>query len=139
LMVWDVSSGRPVLDISPAEARLAGALILSPDGRQMLLESNRYRGEFTWMDLESGQAIDVLRWSPWTTAETKAITWATKANVIAAACSDGMLYVESLDTRSVLTWQADSPLWSCALNPDGTVAVAGDETGRLHILRRTNG
>lgn len=133
LIVWDVSSGQPVFDISPPEPVTSGLLALGPDGTQALLESNRYRGEFLWIDLESGKAIDMLRWSPG--AEAKAIAWAMSANVVAVACSDGMLYVESLDLRSALTWQADSPLWSCALNARGTVAVAGDETGRVLICR----
>lgn len=137
LMVWDVSSGEPVCDISAPESLTSGLLALSPDGRQALVESNRYRGEFLWIDLESGKAIDMLRWSP--LDEVRAIAWATAANVVAAASSNGMLYVESLDMRTALTWQADSPLWSCALNPGGTVAVAGDEAGRVHILRQTGG
>jgi WD40 repeat protein len=35
----------------------------------------------------------------------------------------------------IATFSGESPLLSCALAPDGVTIIAGDNTGRLHILR----
>ncbi|MBW4666961.1 MAG: hypothetical protein KME60_05830 [Cyanomargarita calcarea GSE-NOS-MK-12-04C] len=49
---------------------------------------------------------------------------------------DNTLKVWNLETREVVTtFTGDSPIYCCAIAPDGVTIVAGEKSGRLHFLR----
>jgi WD40 repeat protein len=65
-----------------------------------------------------------------------AVTLAAADRLLISASRDGYLAVFDLNGDNRLTgFRADDPLTCCATDPTGTALVAGDRSGRVHILR----
>jgi hypothetical protein len=71
-------------------------------------------------------------------SDGEAIAWAGQADCLAVV-SGRTLVVERANRAQMLMWEADAPLWSCAVSADGSTVVAGDEFGRVHVLRVCSG
>jgi WD40 repeat protein len=55
---------------------------------------------------------------------------------VISGSSDNTLKVWILETREVVTtFTGDSPIYCCAVAPDGVTIVAGEAPGRLYFLR----
>ncbi|KAB8331286.1 hypothetical protein SD80_026025, partial [Scytonema tolypothrichoides VB-61278] len=55
---------------------------------------------------------------------------------VISASDDSTLKVWDLaDGKVVTNFTADSPLWCCAVAPDGMTITAGDTSGQIHFLQ----
>ena len=53
-----------------------------------------------------------------------------------SASYDSTLKVWDLETGEILsTFSGDSPIYACAVSPNGKTIVAGEDLGRVHFLR----
>lgn len=104
---------------------------VTPDGKLAITGSDD-RTVRVW-ELDTGKAICTLN------GHTRQI-WSV------SVAGDGRMVVSASDDRDVIVWDierqmlvarfsADGPLTACAISPDGTTVLAGDETGRIYILR----
>jgi WD40 repeat protein len=104
---------------------------VTPDGKRAITGSDD-RTLRVW-ELDTGKAVCTLR------GHSRQV-WSV------AVAGDGRTIVSVSDDRDLIVWDierqllvarfsADGPLTACAIAPDGTTAITGDEAGRMHILR----
>jgi WD40 repeat protein len=121
--VWDLKTGQ---NQRVFHADL-GPCTLTPDGCFALFFSNDNLVRL-W-DVHTGQTIAVFQG----TMSAAAVTYADHYSV--AATSDALQLKDSETDTVICEWTADAPIQCYAASPVAPLVVAGDSTGRVHVLR----
>jgi len=130
LKVCDIKSGKTIRTLV-GHTQWIRSVSVTPDGR-FAISASHDKTLKVW-ELETGKEIRTLEGH---------INWVTSVSVtpdgrLAISVSyDKTLKVWELQSGAVIAaFSADSPLWTCAVAPDGRTIVAGDGLGRVHFLR----
>jgi WD40 repeat protein len=86
-------------------------------------------------DAESGRQLKILRGHK---GSVYAISAAANAGRAASAAEDRTVRVWDLDSASsdpLATFTGEIRIVKCAVTPDGNTVIAGEEDGRIHVLR----
>jgi len=130
LKVWDLASGALIHTLEGHAASI-DAVAVTRGGTQAV--SNSCDGTLKVWDLASGT---LLRTVESHTDEESAV----------AVTPDGAQAVSTSRDRTLMVWDlasgrlvaehlADAPIMTCAVGPCGANLVAGDDLGRVHLLR----
>lgn len=141
LSVWDLATGQEIYTLKGHKSH-ATQLATTPDGRCAISAAGTTYGPYSpdnslkiW-DLEQGK-------------ERLSFT-GHQSNVMALAITpDGQHAISSSWDRTVKMWRLDngqlvatftgeSEILTCDLSPDGLTIIAGERSGRVHVLRLEN-
>ena len=130
LKVWDLESGAELRTLT-GHGWYVNAVAITPDGRQAVSASDN-RTLKVW-DLESGAELRTL------TGHSDGV-WAVAitpdGGQVVSASHDRTLKVWDLESGKVVaSFSGESPLETCTVAPDGVTIIAGEQSGRVHILR----
>jgi WD40 repeat protein len=130
LKVWDLETGRELRSLVGHSHWVMGVAIF-PDGRHAL--SGSADGTLKIWDLETGADLQTLHGHQ---AFVTSVALFPGARLAASTSEDGTLRVWDLASgRTVMAFTGDGELRTCAVTPDGTTVVAGEDSGRIHFLR----
>jgi WD40 repeat protein len=130
MIVWDLATDKALFS-KVKYANPVAALVLTPDGRQVL--SACRRGTTIW-DVETGGELGSVAGE-----DIRALAVSPDGRWVASASDSGMVQVWDLDSKTTLVrFDAQLRLTTCAVSPDGLTLVAGDIGGHLHFLRLEN-
>ena len=132
LRIWDLATGREVGKPLEGHTNWVNAVSVYENGAKAISASddNTLR---IW-DLATGKQVGKPL-KGHTSAVTAVSVYDNGAKAISAS-DDATIRVWRIDAREVLSiFVADAPVTACAVTPDGRTIVAGDEAGRIHILR----
>jgi WD40 repeat protein len=130
LKVWNWQTGEEVRTLA-GHSDWVNAAALTPDGKYVI----------------SGSADNTLKvWNWQTGEELRTLVGHTSSVKALALTPDGKYVISGSwdNTLKVWNWQigqviasftGDSPIYCCAVAPDGMRVVAGDASGRVHFLR----
>jgi WD40 repeat protein len=105
-------------------------VVITTDGRRALSASDD-RTLRVW-DLESGQTVRMLEDCTW----MKGYVALTIDGGRAVSATGGTLCVWDLESgKEIDVFTAESLIQCCAVVADASTIVAGDESGRVHLLR----
>ena len=128
LRLWDIQSGETIRVFSGHADNVRGCAF-GATGERILSAS--YDRTLRWWDVATGAVLQVLRGHT---------SWVFDCTLLAgqralSAADDATLKLWSLDDgRPLATWYADAPLTCCDATLSGSVIVAGDSLGNLHML-----
>ncbi|MGB3493050.1 MAG: NB-ARC domain-containing protein [Elainellaceae cyanobacterium] len=128
--VWDVT-GKAELHTLVSRA-LVSSVAISADGAHAL--SGLFDGTVTVWDVTSEVEMHILKGHG-----NNSLLWSV------AISADGSRALSGSDDRTVKMWDlntgeclatfcGDSPFNGCAISPDGTTVVAGDQAGMVHFF-----
>jgi len=127
LRFWDLESGQTIRILEGHTDWTA----LTPDCRRVISAS----GDNTlrlW-DLESGQTIRILEGHR-NSVDAVAVTPEGRRAV--SASGDQTLRLWDLESgKEIAAFTGEDHMMSCAVSPDGRTIVAGDRSGRMHLLQ----
>jgi WD40 repeat protein len=128
--VWDLESGSLLRSLA-GYARAVFAVGVTRDARRVICGSSD-RTVRIW-DLESGQVLHTLAGHR---GCVRAVAVTRDGRRAIWGSDDKTVRVWDLDALTQLcTFTAEGAVHACALAPDGTTIVAGDEGGGVHFLR----
>ena len=129
LRVWDLGTAHTLRTLK-GHTREVIAVVITTDGRCALSASDD-RTLRVW-DLESGQTVRMLEDCTW----MKGYVALTIDGGRAVSATGGTLCVWDLESgKEIDVFTAESLIQCCAVVADGSTIVAGDESGRVHLLR----
>ncbi|WP_228369600.1 NB-ARC domain-containing protein [Methanothrix harundinacea] len=133
LKVWDLEKGEEIRTLKGHSASVS-AVAVTPDGRKAISACDD-RTLKVW-DLERGEELRTLKGhSDW----VNAVVVTPDGQKTVSASDDQTLKVWDLGKGEVIaTFTADGPILCCAIAPDGATIVAGESSGRIHLLRLEN-
>ena len=130
LKLWDVATGKELLTFT-GHNDLVYAVSVTPDGLKAVSASNDNTLK-VW-DLETGRELLTFKGH---NDEVKAVSVTPDGLKAVSASYDNTLKLWDLETgREIYTFSGDSPIYCCAVSPDGLTIVAGDSSGKVHFLR----
>jgi len=130
--IWDLANGTELAALSGHE-RMIYALALTPEGRCAITGGADLRLR-VW-DLEERRELRTLAGHPDGIYGIQAVTAMPNGAEVVSVCDDGSLLVWDLASGDVINaFRADSALYECVTSPDGSILVAGDRSGQVHIL-----
>jgi WD40 repeat protein len=128
--VWDLERGEELHTLRGHDD-VVSAVAVTADGRQAA--SGSWDGTLKLWDLERGMELSTLRGHA---ARVNAVAVSAHGWRAVSSSDDDTLKLWNLERGEALaTFTAESPIWACALAPDGLTIVAGDAGGRVHFLR----
>jgi WD40 repeat protein len=134
LDVWDGISGRRLHRTKPTRPQLS--VSVTPDGHYALTGLNS--GELHLWDLAAGQSI--TSWTaydgPGSTNWITAVHITPDASLAVSGGYDGVVKLWDLRRREMIAqFQGESEIYRCAITPDAGTVIAGEKSGRVHLLR----
>ncbi|HEY9694275.1 MAG TPA: hypothetical protein V6D15_18895 [Oculatellaceae cyanobacterium] len=134
LKVWDLQTGKEISTLNGHNAWVR-AVAITPDGKSAVSGSSDNTLK-VW-DLQTGKEISTLTGH---NASVQAVAITPDGKRAVSGSRDNTLKVWDLQTRKeISTFIDDSPIWCCAVSPDGLTIVAGEQSGRVHFLRLEGG
>ncbi len=129
IKVWDIESGVELCTLT-GHTGWIHAMAMMPDGRYIISGS----GDNTlkvW-NLESGVEVRTLIDH---TRFVEAVAVTPDGRRAISGSGDNTLKVWDMESEKVISnFNGESPLIACAVAPDGVTVVAGENSGRVHIL-----
>ncbi len=148
LKIWDLVSGQPINTLA-GHTNGVSSVAIGPGGT-LAVSASHDRTVRVW-DLDSGEEKDCLAGHA---SSVRAVTVSRGGRLAISASMDGTLRVWDLaamhrdrqpagtrhsvgqdDRQPITTFQAEDSLSTVAIAPDGVSVLAGDSTGRVHVLR----
>lgn len=127
--LWDIENRRCLRSFA-ADINPVNICAFSPDGR-FVLTDGRENVLKLW-DAGTGDHLHVF------SGHTKTLTdceFSPDGRFVLSASTDNTLRMWDVQTKqSVMTWQADNPIWCFAYHHGGPTVVVGDSGGSTHIL-----
>jgi WD40 repeat protein len=128
--MWEFASGQDVRMFEGNTSDVT-AVAVTPDGKHIV--SGSHDKTLKVWDLASGCEVRTLRGH---TESVSAVAVTPDGKHIVSGSHDNTLKVWELASGKCLaSFQADGPIYACAISSDGKTLVAGDALGRLHFLR----
>lgn len=129
MRVWNLERGGPPLVFGRHTDDVL-TLALMPDGGHVA--STAHDGTLRVWEMETGRERRVISFDGYVIRSLAALP----GGRLAAAGSDGTLTVwDAAAGCAVAHFTGDSPLEVCAAAPGRGLIVAGEESGRVHVLR----
>ncbi|BAY07542.1 NB-ARC domain-containing protein [Calothrix sp. NIES-2098] len=130
LRVWNLQTGKELRTLV-GHSGWVNAIALTPDGKYVISGS----GDSTlkvW-NWQTGEEVSTLvGHSGW----VNAIALTPDGNYVISASSDHTLKVWNWQPREVIaSFTGESPIYCCAVAPDGVRVSAGERSGKVHFLR----
>ncbi len=133
LKVWDLMA-LAVLNTLEGHANAVDDIAVTPDGK-CAVSASRDRTLKVW-GLATGAVQNTLEGHA---SGVNGVSVTPDGKRAVSASEDTTLKVWDLASGAVITtFTTDGPVRTCAVAPDGTTIVAGDEFGRVHFLRLEN-
>ena len=130
LRLWDLESGQ-CLGTLEGHTSSVRAVALTPDGRRALSASDD-RTLRLW-DLESGQCLRTLEGHR---GAVDAVAVLPDGRRAVSGSVDYTLRLWDLESgKKIATFTGEDDMDACAVALDGQTIIAGDASGRVHILR----
>ncbi|WP_246162656.1 NB-ARC domain-containing protein [Brasilonema sennae] len=130
LKVWDLQTGEQLLTLE-GHSDWVSAVALTPDGKYVIFVSFDYTLK-VW-DLQTGEQLCTLAGH---SNSVSALTLTADGKYVIYAFHDKTLKVSNWQTGEVIaSFAGESPIYRCAVAPDGVRVVAWDESGGMHFLR----
>lgn len=134
LDIWNGISGRQLFSLKAARPQLS--ITMTPDGRYALTGLNN--GELLLWDLTSGQLLSSWKAydGPGSTSWIPAVAITPDASRAVSGAHDGVIKCWNLLNRETIAkFQGESEIYRCAITSDGHTMMAGEKSGRIHLLR----
>jgi len=131
LTLWDLEDGQEVRSINLGHRGRLRALAALPGPRRAVwvVEGGR---DVHVVDFLTGEQRSM---SPPHSRAVNSVAVSKDGSRVFSASSDGTLVAWDLDrSASIAGFTADGPLSSCALGSDACTVVAGEFSGRVHVL-----
>jgi WD40 repeat protein len=130
LKVWDLATGEARLTLN-GHSEEVNAVAVTPDGLKAISASSDKTLK-VW-DLATGEArLTFKGHSSWVSA----VAVTPDGLKAISASRDNTLKVWDLVTGKVIvSFTGDGSIFCCAVAPDGVTIVAGEQSGRVHLLR----
>ena len=133
LKVWDLENGRNIQTLRGHTGRV-NAVAVTPNGNKAVSGSDD--GTLKIWDLKTGREIQTLKGH---TSRVKTVAVTPNGKKAFSGSDDRTLKVWDLESgRMMVEFACDGPINSFALSPDGRTVIAGDVSGRVHLLRLEN-
>jgi formylglycine-generating enzyme required for sulfatase activity len=130
LRLRDLESGQ-LLRTFEGHTGLVNAVAVTPDGRRAVSGSSD--GTLRIWDLGTGQTLRTLKGH---TSSVNAVAVTPDGRRAVSSSNDGTLRLWDLESgKEIATFTGEDRMCCCAVTPDARTIVAGDDSGRLHILR----
>jgi WD40 repeat protein len=134
--VWDIKNGKPLRTMRGHEGPVK-AVVTLPTGIQCV--SAAEDGTLRVWDLQHGEELLSIKLSATASVldETERLIKVTRdGKRVVSAVEGNMVKVFDLsDGRIIASFYGDTPFSTCDVTPDGQYIIAGERTGRLHLLR----
>ncbi len=128
--IWDLESGRE-MNVLLGHSETVNAVAVTPDGLRAISASND--ASLKIWDVESG--IEILTLSGHI-KPVSGVAVTPDGRLVVSTSDDNTLKVWDLDSGQCLaTFFGESLMSCCACGSTGRVIVAGERSGRMHILR----
>ena len=128
--VWDLEKGEETATLRGHGAWVS-AVALTPDGRVAVSASDDQTLK-VW-DLEKGEETATLRGHG---GSVSAVALTPDGRVAVSASNDQTLKVWDLEKGEIISeFKGDSSFTCCKISTDGKTVVAGDTSGRVHVLQ----
>lgn len=141
LEVWDLENGQDIHTLK-GHTSYVKQVRVTPDGRRAISAAgttytvHSLDNSLKVWDLEQGTELQALKGHQ-NNVEALAIT--PDGQYVVSASWDRTIKVWSLETgETIAGFTGESEILTCALAPDGRTIVAGEQSGRVHILRLEN-
>lgn len=130
IKIWDLENGKELMTLK-VDKGYVQAVALSPDGLKAISGSSN--GEINVWDLRKGNLLKTfIGHTYW----IEALVISADGKLAISASHDRTLKVWSLfDFEEIAAFQGDSSYNSCAIAPDNVTIIAGDYSGRVHLLK----
>jgi WD40 repeat protein len=129
--VWDLASGATLATFD-GHTSVVTDLAVTTDGRKVISASGFGDHSLRIWDLEHMAPVRTLRGH--TAYVTRAMLLPSDRQLVSASL-DGTVRLWSVHNgKELATFVADSPVHSCVASSDGRVIVAGENSGRVHVL-----
>src|ERR687886_828922 len=131
LKVWDLTTGKEEFTLKGHHSKLVNAVAVTADGKRAISGSDDNILK-VW-DLTTGKEEFTLNGH---TSSVNAVAVTADGKRAVSGSDDNTLKVWDLATGNVIaSFKGESPIASCAIEPDGVTIVAGDGSGRVYFLR----
>jgi WD40 repeat protein len=128
--LWDLD-GKPKLRLLEGHGSPITSLAITPDGRRAL-SGSAGRGVRAW-NLDAGTELWTLRGHQGMVGPV-AISVDGRRGV--SASEDSTLRMWDLEVgRGIASFAGEGWMNACHISPDGTIVIAQESSGRLHILK----
>lgn len=130
LKLWDLERRKEICTLEGHTASVR-AVAMMPHGQRAISASDDSKLKL-W-DLERGQELFALEGH---TTPVRAMAVTLDGQRAVSVSADRTLRTWDLDSGSVVTtFSGEDEMTACAVGPDGVAMVAGEISGRVHILR----
>jgi WD40 repeat protein len=131
IRVWDLASGATLATFD-GHTSVITDLVVTTDSRKVISASGFGDHSLRIWDLEHMTPVRTLRGH--TAYVTRAMLLPSGRQLVSASL-DGTVRLWSIHNgKELATFVADSPVHSCIASTDGRVIVAGENSGRVHVL-----
>jgi WD40 repeat protein len=129
LIVWDLKTGKEIR-ARTGHSHYVTAVSVTPDGNYAVSASEDST-LIVW-DLRTGNETHILKGH---SNAVLAVSLTPDGSCAVSASKDSTLKVWNLKTgKQISAFRGESPFRSVVFSPDGTIIVAGEESGRIHFL-----
>jgi WD40 repeat protein/archaellum biogenesis ATPase FlaH len=130
LQIWNLDRSE-CTHILEGHTDTVTSIVITLDGKNLI--SGSHDKTLKIWDLYSKKLLKTLEGhNGW----IKALAVSSDCKMIISASSDRSLRVWNLKNgENIVTWFADSELWSCTIAPDNKTIICGESSGRLHFLK----
>jgi WD40 repeat protein len=128
IKIWDIQKEQLILSIQTG-TDVIRSIALTSDEKIILSSSNN---SILGWDVKIGAKVITLIGH---SSKINMIKTSTRAPLAISASDDGSVKVWDLNKKScAASFTGESPMTCCAITPDGKKIIAGERSGRIHLL-----